>query len=143
MNYYYCSNGSKISEAGIRARYSDALREKHAGNPRPICGCGCGGPAVHNDHTIAKSRCKQLHKAELIWNPENFESSCAIAHDQWEAFKSGMWILHANCSKRLLFLKEHDPEGFTVRITLTQLALEEKMKEDFEKYKDYILFLKT
>lgn len=136
MNYSFCSDGTRISEAGIRARYSDALREKHAGNPRAMCGCGCGGPAVHNDHTIAKARCKVIHKTELIWDPENFESSCEKAHREWEDFKSGMWIMHANCNKRLLFLKENDPEGFTVRIQLTQMALEEKMKDD-------ILFLKT
>lgn len=127
MIYYQCSDGSRISEAGIRARYSDALREKHAGNPRAMCGCGCGGPAVHNDHTIAKARCKVIHKTELIWHPDNFESSCEKAHREWEDFKSGQWLLHANVEKRLVFLKEHDPEGFDIRVTLTQAALEENI----------------
>lgn len=136
MIYSFCSDGTRISEAGIRARYGDALREKHAGNPHPMCQCGCGGPAVHNDHTIARARCKVIHKTELIWHPGNFESSCEKAHTQWEGFKSGEWILHANAVKRLLFLREHDFEGYMVRITLTQGALEEKMNND-------ILFLKT
>jgi len=91
-----------------------------------MCGCGCNGPAIHNDHTIAKARCKVIGKSELIWHPGNFESSCAKSHDEWEAFKSGAWCLHANVEKRLRFLKEHDPEGFEIRVNLTQLALSEK-----------------
>lgn len=126
MNLAYCSDGTRVSEATIKSRYTIALREKHAGNPRAMCGCGCKGPAVHNDHTIAKARCKVIHKTELIWHPDNFESSCEKAHTEWEAFKSGEWIKHANVEKRLAFMKEHDPEGYAIRINLTQLALSEK-----------------
>lgn len=119
-----CSNGTRISHATAMARYTDALREKHEGMPAAICECGCGTRAVHNDHTIAKARCKQIHKTELIYDPDNFESSCERAHKQWENFKSGDWIKHANVERRLAYLKKHDPEGFTIRIELTKLVLE-------------------
>ena len=122
----YCSDGARVSEAQIKAHYTHALHKKHAGNPHPICGCGCGEKAVDNDHTIAKARCKEIHKAELIWDPENFESSCRKSHREWENMKGGEWILHANVEKRLRYLKEHDPEGFKKRINLCQLALDEK-----------------
>lgn len=119
----YCSDGSRVTEATIKANYSASLREKHAGQGSFTCGCGCNGQAVHNDHTIAKARCKVIHKTELIWHPGNYESSCEKSHKEWENFKSGKWIEHANVEKRLAFLKEHDPEGYTKRIELTKLAL--------------------
>lgn len=121
-NMYYCSNGSRVSEASIQARYSKALKAKHAGQDVFICQ-GCGARAVHNDHTIAKARCKVIHKTELIWNPNNFVSSCAQCHREWENFKSGDWCTHFNSSERLGFLRAHDPEGFTVRVELTTHSL--------------------
>lgn len=123
MNRYYCSDGTRVTESTIRANYSNALKEKHKGKGIIICGCGCNRMAIHNDHTIAKARCKQIHKTELIWCHNNFESSCERAHRQWENFKSGEWINHRNMEQRLAFLKKHDPEGYRIRIELTILAL--------------------
>jgi hypothetical protein len=125
-NLYYCSNGERISEATIKARYSRALQAKHAGTSVFVC-AACGQRrAEHNDHTIAKARCKVIHKTELIYDPDNFEDSCSICHSQWENFKSGDWINHNNMEKRLRFLKEHDPEGYRIRIELTQLILQQQ-----------------
>jgi hypothetical protein len=120
---HYCSDGSRVTENTIKSKYGASLKKKHEGQTVFICGCGCGGRADHNDHTIAKARCKVIHKTELIWHPDNYESSCAKSHAEWENFKSGLWIEHANVQKRLAFLKKHDPEGYAVRIELTQLAL--------------------
>lgn len=47
---------------------------------------------------------------------------------EWEDFKSGEWIHHANSAKRLAFMQEHDPEGFKQRIALTELALEREIQ---------------
>jgi hypothetical protein len=124
-NKHKCSDGSYITESQIRALYSRSLKVKHAGQTVFVCS-GCGCRAVHNDHTIAKARCKEIHKTELIFNPDNFENSCAKCHAQWENFKSGDWINHHNVEKRLIFLKQHDPEGYTIRVELTRLALERK-----------------
>ncbi len=127
-NRYFCSDGSRVTESTIQNKYSASLHEKHAGQTVFVCGCGCNGRAVHNDHTIAKARCKVIHKTELIWHPDNYESSCERAHKEWENFKSGAWIGHENVEKRLAFVKKHDPEGYTIRIELTKLALEEHDK---------------
>lgn len=118
-----CSDGTYVTEAAIKSRYSKALKEKHEGQTSFRCeGCR-SAQAVHNDHTIAKARCKVIHKSELIWHKGNFVNSCEKCHREWENFKSGMWINHCNVESRLAFLKEHDPEGYTLRIELTQLAL--------------------
>lgn len=123
-NYSLCSDGTKVTDATSQARYTKALREKHQCNGRPTCqGCQ-NAHAEHNDHTIAKARCKVIHKTELIWDPENLADSCNVCHREWESFKSGNWILHKNAEQRLQYLKEHDPEGFQHRIELTKLALE-------------------
>jgi len=125
-NKAYCSNGERVSQATIDRRYAEARKKKHEGNGRPMCG-GCEERyADHNDHTIAQARCKVIHKTELIWHPGNFEDSCHICHGQWEAFKSGEWLNHKNIEQRLRFLKEHDPEGFKVRIELTELYLQQQ-----------------
>lgn len=124
MNMHECSDGTRVSEQQIQARYSKALKEKHAGQSVFLCECGCNGRAVHNDHTIAKARCKVIHKTELIWNPHNFVSSCERAHREWEDFKSGEWCLHLNSHERLAFMKEHDYEGYVKRVELTKMSLQ-------------------
>jgi hypothetical protein len=126
MNLSFCSNGERVSEATIQRRYSQSLKEKHEYQRTKICECCGKRQAMHNDHTIAKARCKVIHKAELIWNPGNYVSSCEICHKEWESFKSGNWTLHLNSEVRLRFLKEHDPEGYNIRIELTVLILQQQ-----------------
>lgn len=124
MILHYCSDGSRIKESGIQQKYSIAIRLKHIGYTVFTCQACLKARAIHNDHTIAKARCKVLHKTELIWDPRNFEDSCELCHHQWENFKNGEWTLHHNVEKRLAFLKEHDPEGYRKRIELTEWALQ-------------------
>ena len=124
-NMAFCSDGTRLSELSIKNRYTASLREKYEGINYTLPCEGCGDASVHNDHTIAKARCKVIHKTELIWNPNNYVRSCETCHRQWEGFKSGEWVNHHNMESRLKFLKEHDPEGYTVRIELTRAALEE------------------
>lgn len=124
-NMYFCSNGTRVSEATIKARYGASLRDKYEGYSSLPCG-GCGAQSVHNDHTIAKARCKVIHKTELIWNKKCFVRSCEKCHHEWEGFKSGEWVNHLNVEERLTFLKENDPDGYQIRVELTKIALEEK-----------------
>lgn len=119
MNHYTTSTGDRISQRAIDRRYSKSLKEKHNGNPIAICG-GCGARAVHNDHTISQKRCKELHKTELIWNPDNYESSCAKCHQEWESYKDGKYMKHKNHIERMMFLLEHDKEGYITRVALTR-----------------------
>jgi len=110
-----CTDGRRVSQETIDREYSKSLREKHAGKEYFTCE-GCGMPAVHNDHTIARARCKQLHKTELIWDPNNYVSSCAKCHQEWEDWKSGKYLEHHNAAIRMLYLKRNYPERYTIRM---------------------------
>lgn len=116
MIYYFCSDGKRISEAGIKARYGCALKEKHAGQTVFMCECCQRERAVDNSHIIAKARCKVLHKTELIWNPKNFVNACRTCHDHWEGWKSGEYLDFVNIKEMMRFLREHDPEVYLARI---------------------------
>lgn len=124
-NRHYCSDGSQVTQATIDRKYAEARADKYAGYTAILPCEACGAPSVDNDHTIAQARCKVIHKTELIWHPDNFPRSCRTCHKQWESYKSGDWINHNNVEERLAFLKEHDPEGFRIRIELTKINLEE------------------
>lgn len=128
-NRAYCSDGSRVSELTIKRRYEESKREKYEGiTYMPACE-GCGHPSVHNDHTIAKARCKVIHKTELIWHKGNYVRSCEKCHHEWEGFKSGEWTMHHNVEQRLRFLKEHDPEGYQIRVELTMFSIKENISE--------------
>jgi hypothetical protein len=133
-NVIYTSDGEAINHDVAMRRYSAALARKHEGRSGfGACAACLERRAVHNDHTIAKARCKHIHKAELIYDPDNFEDSCEICHKEWESYQGGEWLLHHNCEKRLRFLKEHDPEGYQKRVELTDLALQQKVLEENRK----------
>jgi len=119
MIYYRTSSGEMITEATIKKRYSRALADKHGGRTHFVCE-GCGEKAHHNDHTIARARCKIIGKAELIYDPDNFVNSCAECHANWENFKTGKYLDANNVTERMMFLKMNDPEGYNIRITLTE-----------------------
>ncbi len=132
MNYAFCSDGTRVSQATIDHRLSESYHEKYWNVTAIICEC-CGlRMSTASDHTIAKARCKTLHKTELIWNPDCYVRSCDICHKEWEGFKSGEWTIHLNVEQRLIFLKEHDPEGFNIRIELTKGALTERLTKQIE-----------
>lgn len=124
-----CSNGEGVTQATIDRRYAKAREKKYAGITTRLPCEACGEPGNDNDHTIAQARCKVIHKTELIWDPENFPWSCRKCHREWENFKSGDWVHHANSEQRLRYLKEHDPEGFRVRIELTTFSLEQECQQ--------------
>lgn len=70
---------------------------------------------IDHDHTISQKRCKELGKIELIWDFDNIVYSSRKAHMEWESYKSGLFMNHANFKERMEFLKEHDPEGYQKR----------------------------
>lgn len=130
-NTYECSDGTRITQATIDRRYSQSREEKYQGFSVTLR-CQCGEQGNDNDHTIAQRRCKDIRKTELIWNPDNYVWSCRKCHHEWENFKSGEWLRHSNSAERLAFMREHDFEGYMIRITLTQAALEQRMDEEIE-----------
>ena len=72
-------------------------------------------PAIEIDHTIAKARCKQLGKTELIWDRDNTSDSCRECHEEWERYANGAFEDHKNVVVRMKFMKIHDPERYEKR----------------------------
>jgi hypothetical protein len=108
---YYMSDGGRISEAGIKSRYSAAIREKYQYSTVWLCE-GCGAPAMGSAHIIAKARLKILHKTELIWHPESFFPACSTCNMAIENPKGEAWKELWNLDRCLLFIEKHDPELF-------------------------------
>lgn len=119
MIMYFCSDGTRVSQATIDRRYSESLKNKYAfAGAAPMCD-GCRKrPSVHSDHTISRARCKVIHKTELIWHPGNYVRSCEECHRGWENIKGLAWVEHLNVEERLLFLKKNDPEGYQLRMNI-------------------------
>lgn len=124
-NLSQCSDGTYVTGSQINRNYVKSKKEKYSGiSYTPMCEACEIERGNDNDHTIAQARCKIIHKTELIWHKGNYVWSCRKCHHQWENFKSGEWVHHKNVEQRLAFLKEHDPEGYTIRIEFTKAALE-------------------
>ena len=105
-----------MKQSTINAKLSKAYREKHAGVGIIMCEC-CGVErAQDNDHSIAQRRCKEIGKIELIWDKENFVSSCRKCHNEWESYKSENFRHHLNYEQRMEYLKKHDIEGYNKRL---------------------------
>ncbi len=114
-NLYYCSDGSRVSEAQIKQKYSVAIRQKHVGQSFFTCQACLKERAVDNSHIISKARLKQLHKTELIWHPMAFFDSCRNCHNCWESWKSGDYLFQVNIVTTLKYLLQHDHESFLKR----------------------------
>lgn len=114
-NKYKTSTGKTYTQAGIKNMLSKAYQSKHQ-SPAPVWCEGCNKePAQDNDHTIAQKRCKELHLTELIWDENNFVSSCRKCHQEWESWKSGAWAHHRNALARLEYLYQYDKEAYNKR----------------------------
>lgn len=115
MIKYECSDGTRVSQATIDAR----LRKAYAKHEYFSQACQCCHESrwEAHDHTISQKTCKEvLHKAELVWDHNNWSYSCHECHQEWESYKSGAFQHHANVVRRMLFVKEHDPEGYQKRL---------------------------
>ena len=108
-----CSDGTELSQIQINRKLSNAYKSTPFS---PVCQCCGSEPATEHDHTIAKARCKVLYKTELIWDSRNWSDSCRTCHMQFEQYKSGEFAQHLNIIERMVFLREHDFEGFKKRL---------------------------
>lgn len=112
---YRTSTGELYTQAQIDVR----LTKSYNNNPYPSeshCKCCHKNRAEDHDHTLSARRCKILKKTELIWDSDNWSLSCRECHMAYESYKSGQFTKHYNFIERMLFLKEHDPEGFNSRM---------------------------
>ena len=107
MNLYTTTDGKKVSQRTIDSNYSKMLREKHAGQTVFICE-GCGKKAHDNSHIISRKRCKELGRAELVWDSQNVFNACRDCHHKYENYKSGEWHKLKNKVHIVRYLKEND-----------------------------------
>lgn len=121
-NTYSCSDGEKMTEEKVRGMLKTCInfmddRRKAANISLFLCDAyNMRMAVIDHDHTIAKARCKELGKTELIWDEDNIEYSSRQAHQEWESYKDGAFLNHRNFEKRMNFLKIHDPEMYEKRI---------------------------
>jgi len=89
-NKYLCSDGSKVTQAQIDNKRSEAYRNRYSDNPAIWCD-GCGQRCQCSAHIISQARCKQIGKTELIWTHENFFPSCFKCNAAIENPKGQEW----------------------------------------------------
>lgn len=74
MNKYTCSDGTRISQATIDRRRSEAYRDLYAGEPHPMC--GCNKPAQGTAHWVPQKICKDNGIAEYCYLSINMVAAC-------------------------------------------------------------------
>lgn len=112
-NTFLCSDGTRVTQAQIDKKRSEAYRIKYQDNPTPIDEGFREKRAKCTAHIISQARCKQIGKTELIWDidnmfPATFESNSAIENPKGDA-----WLKLHNKDYCLSFIEKHDPELFS------------------------------
>lgn len=111
---FECSDGERITESTVQARYSRALKVWY---PTGAAVCeGCGRRSIETSHIVSKARCKELRRTELIWTRENTFPSCRACHRAWEAVYGEEWKGLAGVERWLKVEQKYDPEGYERRI---------------------------
>lgn len=112
-NTFLCSDGTRVTQAEINQRRSEAYQKAYSGVTESTCH-GCWKRKSHGHaHIIAQARCKQLGKTELIWDPSNFFPACLQCNSAIESPNGKNWKGLLNINQCLEFIKLHDPELFT------------------------------
>lgn len=106
------SDGERLTEEIIRQRYATSRRSKYGDQKVRKCH-GCGTDCTGNAHIIAKARCKQIGKTELIWDKGNYFPACSECNQAIENPNGKAWKSLMNIDYCLSFIKLHDPELFT------------------------------
>lgn len=107
-NKFLCSDGTKIGQSEIDER----LKRHYAIYDHPVECEGCKRAATSHAHIIAKARCKQIGKTELIFNRGNWFFGCYDCNAAIENPKGKAWRGLLNINYCLSFIKQHDPELF-------------------------------
>jgi len=109
-NKYLCSDGSKVTQAQIDRRRSEAYRIKYQDNPNPICEGFGKERAQGTAHIIPQARCKQIGKTELIWDTANMFPATHEANQAIENPKGTAWKQLKNLDYCLEYIFKHDRE---------------------------------
>jgi hypothetical protein len=111
-NQYYCSDGTRVSQATIDRKRSEAYKKAYGDQPIQIC--ACGERAQGSSHIVSQMRCKHLHRTELIWDRANFYPACNRCNSCWEANDKTL----KNYAELMEKLEMLDPDGYRLRINL-------------------------
>ncbi len=114
-NKYECSDGTFVTQVEIKKKLSETYF-KIDQERQPVCQ-GCGQfRALSHSHIISQARCKQLHKTELIWHPENIQFHCfndsCTCHEKWEGGQPLVIVKMLDFERNMLWLEQHDPETY-------------------------------
>lgn len=120
---FRCSSNRRVSQKEINSKRGstyDLMDARLKGATKVCAATGVNeyDTIIDHDHTIAQARCKEIGKTELIWSEANIEYSSRKAHQEWESYKDGKFITHANFQKRMDFVKHNDPEDFEKRMII-------------------------
>ena len=115
MNHYFCSDGTKVTEAQIRRKlYEYYFQEWNDGWEFYIRCKGCEDEwAQGHAHIIPKARCKNLRKTELIWDRENWFFACHKCNAIAENVSSEAITKLKNFERIKRFLSLHDVERYS------------------------------
>lgn len=111
-NHSQTSTGERLTDAQIKTRYAASRKKKYEGSIAHRCE-GCGQPATCSAHIIPQARLKQLHKAELIYDPRAYFASCYRCNAAIENPKGQEWKQLRNIQICLEFIEMHDPELYS------------------------------
>ncbi len=138
-NIYYDSEGNGYTEIEIRKKFTEA---KNGCLRKYMCEAyGFPRMAHDPDHTISRSRCKELKKTELIWTPSNWVWSSREAHLEWESYKNGKFSFHRNAHSRMMYTAIFDKEKFKKRFyCITNTELRDKLQDLFDRIDDEDVF---
>jgi hypothetical protein len=111
-NMYYCSDGTRVSQATIDRRRSQTYRDAYGDQPKQYC--RCGKVAQGSSHIVSQMRCKHLQKSDLIWLRKNFVPACNSCNSRWESNDEKV----PGYDDFMEVMRELDLEGYLKRIHL-------------------------
>lgn len=111
---YRCTNGERVTQAEIEARYYETCQRIDQ-EREPFCeATGRTDLPLSHSHTISRKRCKDIGKADLIWDADNIflESMGASdsGHYTWENKSLDHKKKLLNFDRKLEYIKKHDHE---------------------------------
>lgn len=113
-NTFKCSDGTRVTQEFIVEELKALNRVVFGANEYVRCeGCGdANEPTNSLAHIIAKSRCKNIGKTELIWDIENTFPACFKCNAAIENPKGLAWMKLKNIERCIKFIAENDYELF-------------------------------
>lgn len=119
-NRYRCSDGTLVSQVEINRNLRQVYKFIDSSRERCCQGCNNYTKPLSHSHIISVARCKELGKAELIYDEDNLEIECFGApssnptecHNIWESGDLEIKKSLLNFNRKLQYIKINDPETY-------------------------------